>query len=77
MYYTPFVITQRDVDASSTLEQSDVGRYAIVVRGCIQFIAGPDEDGMTLDEDGKLAWRFGGEMMPYQLYMRRTGQWPI
>jgi hypothetical protein len=33
-----FQITEEDVERSSTLEKSDIGRWATIVNGCIQFV---------------------------------------
>lgn len=35
----PFQIDQTDIDRSSTLEQSDLGQWAILIQGCYQFVA--------------------------------------
>ena len=77
MYYSPFVLTQEVVNASSTLSEADVGRFAVLIKGNIHFLAQPGEDGQVIDRDGQLWWRVGEEIMMYSQYMRRTGQWPI
>ena len=33
----PYQVTEADVDRSSTLEWSDVGRWALNVTGCVQL----------------------------------------
>lgn len=39
--YYPFKITRQDVDRSTTLALADIGRWAIILNGAIQLVAGP------------------------------------
>lgn len=38
----PFKITAQDVRYSSTLERSDIGRWAVIINGAFCFVSGPD-----------------------------------
>ena len=37
--YYPKQLTQQDIEYSSTLEQSDIGRWYILINGCYQFVS--------------------------------------
>lgn len=37
----PFKLTKSDVERSSTLEHSDIGKWAVIVWGAIQIVSGP------------------------------------
>lgn len=39
--FYPFRLTAADVHLSSTLEKSDIGKWAIIVQGTFQIVAGP------------------------------------
>jgi len=39
-----FQISEEDVERSSTLENKDVGKWAFVMNGCIQFINAKSQD---------------------------------
>ena len=40
--YYPFQITREDVDRSTTLDESDIGRWAIIINGAVQIVSGPE-----------------------------------
>jgi len=40
--YYPFQLTREDVERSSTLEDSDIGRWAIILNGAVQIVSGPE-----------------------------------
>jgi len=42
MTYHPFKVTKEDVERSSTMDKSDIGRWAIIMHGCFMFVSGPD-----------------------------------
>ena len=39
--YYPFQITREDVARSTTLDEEDIGRWAIILNGAIQLVTGP------------------------------------
>jgi hypothetical protein len=43
----PYQVTQDDIDRSSTLDQSDLNRWYVLVSGTMQFVRS-QEDGKTL-----------------------------
>lgn len=49
MILHPFQISSLDVECSSTLERSDIGRWAVLISGAFVFTAGPDP--ISLEED--------------------------
>jgi hypothetical protein len=43
----PYKVNQDDIDRSSTLDQSDLNRWYVLVSGTMQFVRS-QEDGKTL-----------------------------
>ena len=77
MKYRLFIIDQPTIDSSPTLEQSDLGRNAIINRNCIHFLAAQCEDGLVIDDAGRVMYRLNGEYMSWEQYSRRSGLMPM
>ena len=75
--YEQFTISQAIIDGYASLEQSDLGRNAVIVRGCLHFLAAPGEDGLVIDKNGHAVYRMSGEYMGWDQYSRRSGLSPM
>lgn len=40
--YHPFRISRQDVYRSTTLDERDIGRWAIILNGAVQIVSGPE-----------------------------------
>lgn len=77
MKYRPFIIDQPTIDSSPTLEQSDLGRNAILTRSGVHILAAQSDDGLVIDDAGHVMYRLSGEYMSWEQYSRRSGLMPM